>query len=396
MSRAGTLGRLARACCMTLCVYLNVAQAAEIVRYDSEAFGRPVSIIVFAGPVDPGDDERLAEILTGVQRDRRTAERIMLYSGGGHAMTGIALGRLIRAYNLTTVTSETPSVHGTCNEFVREPQTLVSLVNETCYCHSSCALAWFGGVVRLGRPGFHRAHLDLKGVPLRDHRQEVERVNQALREYFDYLNGPAWLVDHMMQTDRNNVYYLTDENHDNLVFDGIFQDKLITDCGDLSDDPTWGVCFNNVRLDAFLEPDGAPSAPGLRSSPQPQPSTAPPRLSPGEIDYILRNFPAPSPFPAGVPKMPSRRTEPPSRSAPAVSLEGRINRIATLEMLADICPERMHAGPTRLLELADYEWDRAVADFGRNIEGDLREARKRQKALRDRHGAPVWCAETIY
>ncbi|MFG6080337.1 hypothetical protein ACEUZ9_000887 [Paracoccus litorisediminis] len=95
------------------------------------------------GMIDDGAAERFREFVEGRKFNSTGGIQVHLSSPGGNLLEGVELGRLIRAYRMSTVVSDSvPSGEYTSGVTRAEP------LNYMTTCASACNFAFFGGIVR--------------------------------------------------------------------------------------------------------------------------------------------------------------------------------------------------------------------------------------------------------
>lgn len=127
--------------------------------FDADGF----RVLVAAGAISAGDGERLQVFLASAGR----VDEVWLDSGGGDAAEGPRIGRVIRRARLGT----------------RVPAGFE--------CHSSCTLAFLGGVVRNIEPGgaygvhtfYNRRLLDNLISVQRENRSDPDEADREMRRY---------------------------------------------------------------------------------------------------------------------------------------------------------------------------------------------------------------------
>lgn len=178
--------RLATLAALVLVTATPAVKAAEIVKTEKD--GR--TEIVFKGRVDVGDSVNFAIATEGLPR----GTRIVLDSGGGAAVDGMAIGQRIRKMGFDTE------------------------VKDGDFCASSCALMWVAGTERFyhekSEIGFHKVYT----VSYR--RQGRKRVeiktpnalgNAMVVGYMSQLGYDMRVVEFATSSEPEELAYLDDE-----------------------------------------------------------------------------------------------------------------------------------------------------------------------------------------
>ena len=229
------LAACASALTVTLAAGAGIARAAEISWGDLERTpGR--AEIVLLGDIVPGDANALASVILVANENGRVAYSVNLYSRGGSLEEGLALGRVIRHYRLYTEgplmasKEEDPIAVCSMSPGSFEPLT-TSAENTDCACYSACALAWLGGMIRVGSVGFHRAYLGNKGATYADHESVVSGAALLVSEYLQEMRVPSFVFDRILTTDAPHLAFLAETESEQIRYDPVFKEFLIARCG---------------------------------------------------------------------------------------------------------------------------------------------------------------------
>lgn len=177
--------------CMNFAI--GVANAAEFRVSDS---GNKTKSVHVSGKIEAGDVEKLSKALTSA-----LVLTVELNSPGGNLIEGMRMGELIR------------------------PLRLVTRVEEGGVCASACFFIWMAGARRnanesgspnlYGRVGLHRPYL---ASPENSENSLSNQYNvmQGVTTYLESKLIPRRLIDFMMARPSNNIYWLTEEDLEEL------------------------------------------------------------------------------------------------------------------------------------------------------------------------------------
>ena len=146
------------------------------------------------GKIIHGDVYRLSRIYKKLSKNKQTI--IVFNSGGGELRAGIKLGIYIKKNRIATA------------------------VSRNGICASSCALAFLGGrdiynrammiLPTRSKLGFHSFYYkNSKYVSS----EKVLQDFSYLIKYFHYVNAPEYLLTKMLDTNSNNMYWITQRNN---------------------------------------------------------------------------------------------------------------------------------------------------------------------------------------
>jgi len=153
------------------------------------------NFIYATGKINSGDLYRLTRIYNKLPRNKQSI--VVFNSDGGEMNTGIKIGTFLKKHHIGTA------------------------VMQNGRCASSCALAFLGGRDLYGRKlmilpsnaklGYHSFYYkDRTKVAY----QKIERDISYLIKYFNYVKAPISLITKALDTNSNNMYWITrDNNH---------------------------------------------------------------------------------------------------------------------------------------------------------------------------------------
>lgn len=221
------------------------ATSAEVMTVFSKTGGP--AMLVLVGEIVQGDSQKLASELIDVFGRGHAVGGVHLYSPGGNAYEGLLLARLIRDFHLTTYAPQGDEGNFSC--FGEGSRKLSGLLVKNCVCASACGMAWLGGVIRRGTPGFHRVYYRDSGQKFGDVRVGVAEILEQLSVFLDEIQTPSWLRDIILSTGRSDMYYLDERDRRELLVDPTFRDYADGTCDNLRPDrDAVRSCIDNVRV----------------------------------------------------------------------------------------------------------------------------------------------------
>lgn len=208
----------------------GAVQAAEI-----EVFAREdttgTAEVTFAGPIGRGDFERLVNVVNRVNESGRIVRSIGFDSPGGVVSEALLIGRYIRLKRFATIAPESES--------------------SAAVCASACALAWLGGVYRVGTVYVHRSYIsDGSGLNYETWERELTKSQAAIRNYLTEIRAPDGVFQKLLatpSTDVSSIVSGADVDH----FDAVFDEYLIFHCGEKLE------AEERYFLDLFADTDGS-------------------------------------------------------------------------------------------------------------------------------------------
>jgi hypothetical protein len=202
--------------------------AAEVTCLQSYSNGACFNALL-SGQITKGDFKKVAAIYA---RNHPYLGHFTLLSIGGDVEEAIKIGRLFRRY---LILAEAPTGHG-------EPAVLLDPSNiqriacqgANCVCASSCALIWFGAVLREGTVGLHRPHFAGTGfaqLAPAEAETTYRPVLNRLRRYLEEMEAPESAIEAMLGTSSADIQWINDDNLDRATS---FSEWLEAACGHIA------------------------------------------------------------------------------------------------------------------------------------------------------------------
>ncbi len=182
--------------------------------------------ILIEGRIENGDYERFIE---AVLRAGVDIDTVSLATGGGDALEAMRVGRLIRAFGLST---EAPKYFPQGNVCIAQPKN-----QSNCRCDSACLFLFLGGIKRYGDAiGVHRVYLNRESqltLSLDESKIVSRAIEIETKKYFDEMGAPASLLEQVNSAASDSVKRLTTEYAEQNLY-GYSRDMeewLIARCG---------------------------------------------------------------------------------------------------------------------------------------------------------------------
>lgn len=179
---------------LLILLYLAPSALADVLpRLQTSSSGRPFFSIDITAQIKPGDAQAFANIL----KKTNLVLLVNLNTAGGDVAEAVKIGEIIRLTRLATQ------------------------VTGGGVCASACFLIWINGSNRIaaappndtkiGKVGLHRPFLRNP----ENHEQSLKNQSTAIRKVSEYLESkhvPRRLIDSMMNSASNEIYWLTEED----------------------------------------------------------------------------------------------------------------------------------------------------------------------------------------
>ena len=185
------------------------AQGAEVRTSDISADTYVVTLI---GKIEHGDYDRLVAV---IKKTHAFPSGLWINSPGGDVVEATKIGSLARKALLQTVALG--------------------------QCDSACFILWVGGAVRSAWVpiGIHRPVYDksyFSNLSAEDARKKYSELDQAIREYLDYMNVPRALAEEMMQTPSDRARFIWKSEVSEKIGEQApsYYEWLLAKCGNLS------------------------------------------------------------------------------------------------------------------------------------------------------------------
>lgn len=194
-------------------VLLAISGNAKAANIEKSLDSHGNSLVLLQGKITPGDTQKLAQFFLNT----RSYPALNLDSRGGDVVEAIRLGELVRALRLQVQ------------------------VADGGMCASACFFVWINGAYRVavsreykngsGSVGLHRPFL-INPENQESSLQKQSKVIAGVRDYLDSNFIPRRLIDIMMSRPSNDVYWLTEDDFDELgATPPALEELYISKCG---------------------------------------------------------------------------------------------------------------------------------------------------------------------
>lgn len=194
-----------------------------------------IKAIVLEGVIEAGDAKKLSDLLLGAADKEIDVRQTYLRSPGGVLVEGFEIGRIIRQSGIIAIAPDLWPVGDVpyCVMPFLEGRTQYP-DDPKCICGSACAIAWFGGIARWGNVGLHRSYVS-RSSPDIGFRMTEDLLRESYGQISDYLDEmriPIDVVEKILSTSSSQISYLSEEEQAKLNLDRVFEEYLISSCGD--------------------------------------------------------------------------------------------------------------------------------------------------------------------
>jgi hypothetical protein len=187
------------------------------------------------GPIERGDYEKVSAFL---RLNHPYVGGFNLISTGGDIEEAMKIGRTLRRYLLSTVSSV--RYHYENGERFEDEQPFLSdgvrdiCRGETCICASACALIWIGGVNRLGMIGLHRQRTEEAGFRLlspADASVLYHKVLDRMITYMEEMEAPQSIVDETIAAPSGDIRWVDVNEETSLYESPSIAEWIAASCG---------------------------------------------------------------------------------------------------------------------------------------------------------------------
>ena len=187
------------------------------------------------GPIERGDYEKVSAFL---RLNHPYVGGFNLISTGGDIEEAMKIGRTLRRYLLSTVSSV--RYHYENGERFEDEQPFLSdgvrdiCRGETCICASACALIWIGGVNRLGMIGLHRQRTEEAGFRLlspADASVLYHKVLDRMITYMEEMEAPQSIVDETIAAPSGDIRWVDVNEETSLYESPNIAEWIAASCG---------------------------------------------------------------------------------------------------------------------------------------------------------------------
>ncbi len=213
----------------------DLALSAEINVRVSDHINQPVAEIAVDGDFSEGDSDRLSLVLRNLFSKGIAVERISLRSNGGLVSEGIEIGLLAREFLIETEAPMMIDDRLICRpeDHAKKQGNKVFMRSGPCMCASACALAWFGGIRRIGAVGVHRSFIPQSEEisNYKEYSKLLDVSHSQIEEYLQEIRIPASIIEKTLATDSRAIKFF-EASFDGVVpiEDRIFQEYMLSLC----------------------------------------------------------------------------------------------------------------------------------------------------------------------
>lgn len=168
--------------------------------------------IYFDGAFERGSYQKLVTMITELNASGGVVGTIEFNSKGGLVEEAIQIGDYIRQNRIATIAPANNS--------------------DTQVCASACALAWLGGVYRIGTVLAHRSYLEdpTSSLSFNDWDESLSSSQKQIRNYLERNRVPQSVLELILSI-RSTQEISLSAGSDVAIMDSIFEEFLISRCG---------------------------------------------------------------------------------------------------------------------------------------------------------------------
>ncbi len=205
----------------------NLGFSAEIEVESRHESGAVIwSELSFKGDIESGDAKNLERVIATENQIGNVASKITFTSNGGLVNEGIEIGQIIYSKRLHTRCTYPASQVPKHN---LEGFSGYTVGTGTCECLSACALAWLGGLVRDGSPGFHRSFIEASPGDNLTFSKTESRISNSwleIRRYLEKMTVPVDVIGEILSTPQTDIF---DPKNDIQIHE-VFKEYVNSNC----------------------------------------------------------------------------------------------------------------------------------------------------------------------